>query len=437
MKDNNTPQTTNDQLEFDFDSIDRIQKDLENASYFDKDYFKQYSTEALQMLLKTIDEDNLLSDVLGKVVSRISRISPEDLERLKKEIAAEQQERGDNGLKLTPTIDVIIEEETKAAIRDYMRQGQATNQLTKIKHTRRNTKIDPISNTATITEGSMTIKIPNYDEFKGLKTSTYKLLDALTTVLTKTGAKSPAVTMTLDSYMDLRGLKDRKEARKQVVEDLETLFNITISFKEKRNGKEDGRPFLDMHLCDSKGVIRNGVIYFSFGNTFFGLLKSYNVMPALPQLWSLNDKRNPNSYFLLRKLMEHKNMNIDKKNADIIAVKSLLEVCPDLPIHEEVKASNDRHAGRRIIGAFERDLDALADTLTWEYCNRNGTPLTDAELNNFDYEIFSKSLIHVFWKTWPDQTARLERKQARIEEAKEKKKRGRKPKAEKAKAAEA
>ena len=31
-----------------------------------------------------------------------------------------------------------------------------------------------------------------------------------------------------------RGLKDKKEARKQVTDDLETLFNATISFKEKR-----------------------------------------------------------------------------------------------------------------------------------------------------------------------------------------------------------
>lgn len=379
--------------------------------------------QAVKATGSLLENRDILEAALTGVIERLMALTPAELEALQEE-AQEATEDGKPAAPPAP-LEAIIEEATADAIKGYMRQGQATAQLTKIKATKRNTKIDPVTHTATITAGSMTVTIPNYDALTGLKTSTYKLLDALTTILTETGAKSPAVTMPLDDYMKLRGLRDRKEARKQVAEDLDTLYNTSISFKEKRKGKE-GRDFLDMRICDAKGI-KKGVIFFSFGSTFFHLLKGYSVMPVQPQLWALNDKRNPNSYYLLRKLMEHKNMNAGKRNEDLIAVKSLLEACPNIPRYNEVM-SQSRHVNRLIIEPFERDMNALEDTLTWEYCHRNGDPLTGAELDTFSYEVFAGALIRTIWKNYPDQTERLERKQARIEEAKAKRKRGRKQK---------
>lgn len=363
---------------------------------------------------------------ISRMMDSFAELTPEELEALQEEVPEEETnpdqiiiedfkepgtEEGKPKRRRETKLDAIVTEALEESLRGYMRQGTATNTLTKIKPTAHNTSIDPITHTATITRGSMTVTIPNFDTLTGLKTSTYQLLDAFTTILTETGAKDPIVSIPLSEYMRIRGLKDRKDARKQVTEDLATLYNTSISFKDTIAGKE--KAFFDMRICDFKGIDRRGNITFSFGSAFYTLLKSYPVMPTQPQLWKLNSKRNPNSYFLLRKLMEHKNMNIGKKNENIIAVKTLLSVCGSIPSYEEVKTKLKRDFTNRIINPFERDLNALEDTLTWEYCHKNGKPLTDQELSEFNYSVFIDALILTHWKNYPDQTARLKAKEAR------------------------
>ena len=85
--------------------------------------------------------------------------------------------------------------------------------------------------------------------------------------------------------------------------------------------------------------------------------------------------------------------------------------------------NTDRAISRRIIEPFERDMDALEDTLTWTYCHSNNTPLTDEELSSMSYDTFISLLIKIDWKQYPDQTARLKRKAERIEQAEQGKKR--------------
>lgn len=311
-----------------------------------------------------------------------------------------------------------------------IRQGNITNDLTKIRPRESNTSVDFITGAATTTQGNFAITFPDLDGLQGLKTSTYKLLDAITVALTESGAKSAKVTLPLDEYMSKCGLKDRKEARKQAGADLETLFNARVTYKEKarKRGRKAGAEepdFYDMRICEAKGI-RNGIISFSFGESFFNLLKGYPVMPYPPQLWRLSSKYNPNSFYFLRKISEHKNMNVGKKNEDTIAVKTLLSASPFMQSYDEVMSS-DRALNRRIMEPFERDMDALAETLTWEYCHTNGLPLTEEEISDMDYNIFSGLNVRVFWKAYPDQTARLE---AKAERQAARKKASRKKKAE-------
>lgn len=356
--------------------------------------------------------------------------SVEEMEAYKKKIAEEREKKALEALEAVestaPAISRVVpsilptDEREKSAF-STIRQGTATNTLTKIKpSTKRNTIIDTITGTATITQGNLSITIPDFTKLKGFRTSTYQLLDALTAALTETGAKSPVVALSLEEYMKKRGLKDKKEARKQVTDDLETLFNATISFKEKRK-KGQEQDFHDIRIIDSKGI-RKGIITVTFGTAFYKILLGYPIMPYPAQLWELNSKRNPNSFYLLRKIAEHKNMNVGKKNEDIIAVKTLLAVAPNLPSYEEVM-NTDRAISRRIIEPFERDMDALEDTLTWTYCHSNNTPLTDEELSSMSYDTFISLLIKIDWKQYPDQTARLKRKAERIEQAEQGKKR--------------
>jgi len=303
-----------------------------------------------------------------------------------------------------------------------IRQGNLTNTLTKARARKDNTAVDRITGAATLTQGDLVITYPQLQGLQGLKTSTYRLLDAITVTLTESGAKSPTVTLSLEEYMMKCGLKDRKEARKQASADLEALFNARVTFKEKprrRGKKAEAEPdgFMDMRICQTKGISRSGIITFGFSDTFYKILLGYPVMPYPPQLWTLSAKRNPNSYYLLRKISELKNMNAGKKNEDTIAVKTLLGAAPFIPSYDEVMET-DRALTRKIIEPFERDMDALEETLTWEYCHANGLPLTDTEAGELDYTIFTGLNVRVHWRTYPDQTARLEAKTERIRAAK-------------------
>lgn len=326
----------------------------------------------------------------------------------------------------TPILDAITEQAGQEVVKGYILQGKATNALTKARPTKLNTQIDKITGDATIKSGDIVLRIKHYNN---LRTSTYQLLDAITETLAETGRRSNVIELPITEYMEKRGLKDRKETRKQVEEDLEILYNISASLTESRNGKEQN--FLDMRICDAKGI-KNGIISFSFAPTFFSLIKGYAVMYYPEPLYKINGKRNPYSYPLGRRIAEHKNMNAGKKNEDVIAVKTLLKACESLPKKKNLKS---RQYKQLIIEPFERDLDALEDVFSWEYCHRNETPLTREELTDFNYETFENALILVHWKNYPDQAKRLEAQQARIDEAKaaaqaqqQKRKRGRPPK---------
>ena len=302
-----------------------------------------------------------------------------------------------------------------------IRQGTSTNALTKLRATEgKGLTIDQITGDATIKNGNFILTIPKYEQLTGLKTSTYQLLDAITVALTESGAKSPTVILPLEEYMKRRGLKDRKEAKTQAKADMEILRGASFSWEERRGKKTESYSFVN--LADSGEIRRNGDIVFTYGTTFYNILLGYPVMPYPAQLQTLNSKRNPNSYYLLRKIAEHKNMNIGKKNENIIAVKTLLSIAPYIPSYDEVMSGN-RNIADRIIGVFERDMDALGATLSWNYCHSLDQPLTDEELNTMSYATFEGLMIHTEWRNYPAQTARLERKAEAIAQAQQKKKR--------------
>ena len=307
--------------------------------------------------------------------------------------------------RITGLAPVIIPNTTFSTIR----QGTATNALTKIRAIAgENTSADPFTKETTIKERSgIALVLPALDQIGTPTTATWQLLDMITVEFTESGAKSRDVQITLDKYMEKRELKDRKEARKQVTKDLELLRVSAINFTEPRK-KGEPQGYYKLNISSGAGISKSGVITFSFSDKFYNLLMGYPVMPYPPQLYALNNKRNPNSFYFLRKIAEHKNMNVGKKNEDTISVKTLLSASPYLPAYKKVMAT-DRHLDTRIINPFERDMDALADTLKWEYCHRNGEPLSNEELSKFNYQLFKDCLIHTTWLDYPDQTARLEK----------------------------
>ena len=274
--------------------------------------------------------------------------------------------------------------------------------------------VDPFTGKAVFEFKDIKVLIDEYSKNpRNLTVPTMQLLDFMDIRLTERGVKSPSVEFTVDEYMQYRRLSDRKSAREQIQSAIEDLKSISLEWEERRGKRL--REYKFMNIADSGYITHDGKVKFTFGITFFGVLKTYAVMPYPEQLGQINSRINPNSYNFLRKITEHKNMNAGKKNEDIISVETLLSCASALPSYDEVMAG-DRHISARIIEPFQRDMNALLPTLQWEYCKKDtGAPLSDEEIE-LSYYTFKNLNVHVTWLNYPDQTKRLERKAESIKE---------------------
>ena len=207
-----------------------------------------------------------------------------------------------------------------------MKQSSAMNKLSTLKITKKTVE-GADDGTICIEKDNLKLSFDHLSDLgSGLKTTTHRLADALMIKFTEMGSKEQSVSLSLDEYMRLCELKNTTEMRKQ-----------------------------DIKLC-SDVKIKNNIIFFTFSPEFFIIMKTMPVMHYPEKLFRINLKKNPNSYYFLKKIAEHKKMNYFKKNADTISVKTLLGCTPELPSYEDV-VNSDRAVGRRIIEPFERDMN--------------------------------------------------------------------------------
>lgn len=314
---------------------------------------------------------------------------------------------------------------TQSKLFDTILQGNVTNELVSLKSKPGNTKTDQITGETIISRGDLEVSFPDLISAKSMRVSTAKLFDAIAVAFTGSSRSSPLVEITLTEYMQKCGIKDRKEAFKRAREDLETLGRAKITYKTPvKTGREKkgeaGSAFMDVYICAAKGLPRDGVISFRFTEPFFSLLKNYTPMPYPPQLWTIPPDKHPHAYYLLRKISTLKNMNIGDDNEDIIAVKTLINASPAFPDVESV-ASGNRNFSARFIDPFERDMDFLSQSFTWEYCKSKGESLTDQELRNMDFNMFMRLLVKIKWVQYPNEAERRAAKAAAKATAKRKK----------------
>lgn len=230
--------------------------------------------------------------------------------------------------------------------------------------------------------------------------STSMLWDYILAIFTQRG-KPKQFTFLLNDYMEARGLKDPKSARDQIKIDLDVISAHRVSYDDHK-----GYRFGFVNLV-SHATYDLGVIDIEYDSKFLNALTKLSFIYFPELLWKININRNPHSYYLLRTLTLHKRRNQFHKNANTISVQTLLEECPEMPSYDDVKKT-DRAFDKRIISPFERDLDALDEVLSWEYCHANGKPLTDEELDHMRYDLFKELLIRVHWKKkFPGEDERL------------------------------
>lgn len=291
--------------------------------------------------------------------------------------------------------------------------GQALNKLIAIRaDNEKYGKKDIYTGAATFKGGELTLELKNYDEIAGLRISTKQLLQALMATWEAAGRKNGSVAMSLDDYMSLRKLSDRKEARKQLQEDLKTLYNCSFKFyspqkamqvnKRRKNGDGLNEYNCEMRIISSKMEewgITNSVVYANFTEEFRKLMsRNFLQLPSLA--WALNGKHNANAFYFLQKLSQLKNMQHGLRNEDIITVKALLQSSPNMPTYEEA-TKNHGSVRQKIYTRMEKGLDTLQEFLSWDYRDAAGNKLTREEAKALSMHDYEELRIITHWKIEP------------------------------------
>lgn len=312
-----------------------------------------------------------------------------------------------------------------------IRQGRVSNDITKMTAQRgRQYKYNPGSKTAAVSavkrerqlfsfnantgeatlsspDGVTTLTIKDFAGTKGLGVADLQLFDAITVRATETGRRE--VRITLEEFMEMRKLTNRKEAKKQAIDAIDLFVGMKMKGREQRGNEVIAYGVVPI---TGKGFVsRSGIITYAFNVDFYKIFSKCPVMPYPRELLAVNGNKNPNAYFFGRKIAEHKNMNRGRPTEDVIAVQTLLEATQLLPSIGEVMKGN-RNVRARIIEPFERDMNALS-WISWEYLHRGGKPLTDDERAKMDYDGFASLKVKILWHTYTDNiTERIAQREA-------------------------
>lgn len=302
-------------------------------------------------------------------------------------------------------------------------QGKATNALSRT--SKKSMNYDRREDSGWAKQDGVVVTLQNCS-LLNLNVQTHKVFHALLLKLTKnfsmkkkataeTINKGREVVLSLKEYMDLCGLKDRKESRKQLKEAVQAIYNISLEWTDIRcNGKKKEEITWKARIAELLGQewsddpVKNSKVIFRFTFDIAERLSQSYIMPFPQNLFHINSKQNPHSYYIGQKLLVHYNQNFDRDNRNRIQVSTLLRGLPDIPTYDDTE-----HITQLIIEPFERDLDALVDRYSvldsWEYCNKKGAPLTEKQLENMSYDVWTNLLIQFEPKDYPRDINKIEK----------------------------
>ncbi|HEL1073951.1 TPA: hypothetical protein TVE92_001789 [Streptococcus equi subsp. zooepidemicus] len=262
-------------------------------------------------------------------------------------------------------------------------------------------------------EHTASLFIEHYMDVTRIKLRTKKLLDFVVMRFSERNPYKKAnstvnvkVTFTLEEYADILGKPNpkskstKKDVRRILKDALDAIYSYSIETSEKRGAEL--RYFSKMRICQSYSV-KNGVYEVTLGNQFAEFLISSYIMQFPLSLFTL-DERGSNPYVIGRKLALHQSIKKNQKKGTnkIISVKSLLKVASEIPTIEDVRKSNGSWS-KRIEEKLTEALDKLGSKNNdkgekigiefleyWEYCNSKGKPISDEQLVDMSYYIFSE-----------------------------------------------
>lgn len=183
---------------------------------------------------------------------------------------------------------------------------------------------------------------------------------------------NPEIYFTLREFMDLTGLKDRKNASIQLARAIRNLFAISVERNnlDTLNAKQlNYEPFTQgIHLLSSHDY-RRGKGYIRFTDE---LIKSLELQTR-PMIYpKVLFKLKGTAYYLLDILLYNKQVNIrhTKARQDRIKFKAILKHCSNLPSWEKVKYREQR---KRIIMPIKKAIEVdLKDIISCSFIDTEG-----------------------------------------------------------------
>lgn len=258
----------------------------------------------------------------------------------------------------------------------------------------------------------------------------------------KSGFTSSEIELSLDEFMQLRQLTDKKSAREQFKRAADDYYEVSYEAVSD-TGRVRIRPL------DAQAILNYGKAVFSFSSKFFDAHKRNGSLEYIPEAYfALSGNNDVNTYSVGIYIYDYTRRNLGKPNENKIKVTTLLEVT-SLPSAAEI---DSKYYKRQIIEPFFKALSKAATLGGFKYslALSGGKPLSDRDSVNahYDYDLFSDCVIVIQWIKEPEYHSQLrERKQAEAErkrlaegakverdratvEAADKRKRGRKRKVE-------
>lgn len=237
-----------------------------------------------------------------------------------------------------------------------------------------------ISNYNEINKGDKHWKVPNLVP---------KLLDFILMGLCEKNCEFSNLEQSLIDFAETIGkYNDISGTRKGVKLALDILKNLIFQWQNIGSNE-----FNEITIIEA-GEIRKNTIKVQFSDDLvnrFRNTKSYLYVPL--EIYKFSDRNNINSYLLAKRILFHHYRNINNSNADVITVEDLYKNCSTLPSIEALKLSNGAFT-KRIIRAFERDLNNCCNIFNWSYLGYE-----ESEYRNFPSE-WLKEKICISWNSY-------------------------------------
>lgn len=351
-----------------------------------------------------------------------------DEERILQQYIAEgtEPQRGINPAELPPTYSKAL-------------QGKGINGIIASSTTNGGIQLNALTHAGTMESEGVLITIEE-QAIKDITPQTFKVLIILLTKVTaqlprqdqitpEAIVKGRTIKISIDEYMEICKIKDKKEARNQLNDAINALYAFSLEWEEPKYRRPEGKvkkvketiPYRLRIIEKTAGnAVKNNVAEVTFSYDMAEYLSASYMMPYPSALLRVNTRYNPYSIPLGWKLCSHSNMNFGKQNANRISVSTLLQAAKGIPRYESVSARGAIF--QKIIAPFDRDLNALVNAevlASYTYYDEDGNPVDRERLGSYSYYQFSKFSVGYELRDYPEamQAHRIDMNQKRISAA--------------------